>query len=202
MCGRYTAWMIARTNWRGYAVEEHQIPEAAPLPTYNAAPGQMLPVIDARGWREAKWGITASFSPRPMVNATAEKLTGRFWASLMQHRCLVPANGYFEWDAVKQPWYFMHRDLPVICFAGLMDGGSFAVITIPSNDDAAPVHDRMPAIIEPESASAWLDPAIGAGAAASLIFAPPAGTLQRYPVSRAVGSVKNNGPELIAPLAA
>ena len=132
-----------------------------------------------------------------LANARADRL-GRFWRPYMTRRCLVPANGYFEWTADKQPWYFSHKVLPVICFAGLDTGRGFVIVTTDANADGAHVHERMPVVLEPDEARAWLDPE--ADDAARLAAPLAAGRLNAWRVAKAVGNVRNEGPELIEPV--
>ena len=162
---------------------------------YNVTPTSRMPILDRDGARLAAFGARG---PKGLIcNARSDQLD-TYWRRYMDRRCLVPANGYFEWTKDKQPHYFTHRELPVLCFAGIDVGGGFLVVTTPPNADAALVHDRMPAVLEPDAAAAWLE----ADSKDALGIPQPllAGRLESRPVNRAVNSVKNEGAELLEPL--
>jgi putative SOS response-associated peptidase YedK len=165
------------------------------LPGYNVALTDPAPLVDGAGLRAARFGVNGPRG-RPLGNARDDQL-GAYWRRRMGARCLVPANGYYEWTADKQPWYFTHRDQPVLWLAGLAGDGGFAIVTTSANADAAPVHARMPVVLDPAGARTWL--AGSASAAAALAAPSPAGTLRRWRVGKTVGNVRSAGPELIEP---
>ncbi|HYO39625.1 MAG TPA: SOS response-associated peptidase [Nocardioidaceae bacterium] len=146
-------------------------------------------------------------------------------------RCLLPADGYFEWYPTeektsagkprKQPFFIRPRDGGVLAMAGLYEIWrdptrdpddaedplrflwSCTVLTTSAEDSLGQIHDRMPLLVEPERYDAWLDPAAGAGDDPRRLLVPAApGRLEAYPVSTAVNSVRNNGPELVEALPA
>ncbi|MFO7581762.1 SOS response-associated peptidase [Guyparkeria sp.] len=145
--------------------------------TYNIAPGQPVPVIatDPEGDKPAalyaRWGFhphwAGSKAPTP-INARAESLRDSryFLGSFRHHRCLVPADGWYEWTesgGKKLPWYFRRDDGKPIVFAGLLakgkdDSQTMAIITEPARGIAKTIHDRMPLVLTPESIPAWLAP--------------------------------------------
>jgi putative SOS response-associated peptidase YedK len=150
-----------------------------------------------------------------MINARAETLAERptYRAALRYHRCLVPANGYYEWrttPAGREPYVVHLPDEPLLAFAGLSDvwyspdggeGRTYTIITCEPNAVMAPIHNRMPAILPREAEAAWLDPAETRAAAVLPLLRPyPAERMATYRVSTAVNSKRNEGPALIAPL--
>jgi putative SOS response-associated peptidase YedK len=133
---------------------------------------------------------------------------------LRKRRCIVPANGFYEWAKRpdgKQPFYIHASDSTLLAFAGLWERwtrpadeeviDSFAIVTTAANDRIRPLHDRMPVILAPESVARWLDPASEPGALSDLLGPCPDARLALHPVTRAVGNVRNEGPELIAAIA-
>ncbi len=220
MCGRYTL-----TN-------PHQLPlrfdvaaesTASLAPRYNVAPSQDLPVIveqaSGRGLQVMRWGfqpawITSPKAPAP-INARAETLLERsmFRGALARHRCLIPADGFYEWQQqpgrrTKQPLYARLQDGSLFAFAGLYTAGqgdrpaSCTIITTAPNDRMAPIHHRMPVILEREDEPTWLDPELTEPHAVLGLLRPyPPERMQVYPVGLLVSSVRNDGPALIQPLA-
>lgn len=170
----------------------------------------------------ARWGLVpfwakdASIGAR-LINARVETAHEKpaFRRSFALHRCLVPADGYYEWQITeeggKQPHFIRPADGGVLPMAGLYavwrspeapDGRllSCTVITTEATDDVGRIHDRMPMLVEPERFAAWLDPALTDPDEVRSLLVPAAeGRLESYPVSTAVNKVANNGPELVAP---
>jgi putative SOS response-associated peptidase YedK len=221
MCGRYTLTKQEKLEEAFQASLEAMIlKDAWWKPRFNVAPTQPAPVITLRdGVRHIelfKWGLTphwaASSGKRPplMINARAETLTEKpvFRDALARRRCLVPADGFFEWQrkagTPPQALYFHPRD-HLIAFAGLWarartDQGetmSFTIITVPPNELVAPVHDRMPCVLSPEAYAAWLDPATSIDAAHAMLGTPPIADWQADPVSSHVNKVDHDDPRCI-----
>jgi putative SOS response-associated peptidase YedK len=169
-----------------------------------------------------RFGLLASFLRRrpagaPVINARSETAWDKpmFRASLARRRCIIPADGFYEWRGQagdKQP-YFIHAHAGgPIAMAGLWDIWrdpaapqdeaieSAAILTCPANDVLRPLHDRMPVILAPKDWPVWLDPHSSREVLQGLCAPAPAGLLDAYPVSRRVGSVKNDDRDLIAPL--
>jgi putative SOS response-associated peptidase YedK len=182
----------------------------------------------ARELRVVRWGLVPSWAKdvsigSRLINARAETVAEKpaFRRAFERRRCLLPADGYFEWQApasgsgLKQPFYISRRDGGPLAFAGLYelwrdhqvaDGDprawlwSATIITTSAPDELGRIHDRMPMVIDQSSWDDWLDPANSAAGALRELLAPAATAgLISYPVSRAVNSVRNNGPELIEP---
>ena len=183
--------------------------EVRALPArYNLAPTDPLGVLHLDAGRRrlsvARWGV-----PRRKggiaINARDDRLRSGIWAPLWRRgRAIVPLRGFYEWERPqRQPWYFHRRDGSLLLLAGLWStdaqGLHATIVTTGPSGDIGGIHDRMPAVLEPEMVAPWLageDPAM----LAELVRPAPEGTLERYPVDRAVGNVRNDGPWLIEPV--
>ena len=231
MCGRYT-----QTSKDQGSIADRFGPfddRGLPLETLgraNVCPTEpVLAVVRGDGGtREAKalrWGLAPSWATlkgmRPLINARDDKLrTGGAWktlASSAEHRCLVIADGWLEWQRAedrKQPRQpFLHR-MPggaPFAFAGLWcvarpkDAtetlASCTVITVPSNREASILHDRMPAVLAgPEEEAAWLDRAVDLDGALELTRSLPDGSLEVVPVSTKLNGAGVEGLELLEPV--
>lgn len=212
MCGRFVRGGDS-SDYR----EALGVAVVPPAPrSYNVAPPQ--PVLAARvldGRRDAtffRWGLVPFWSRdgRPFINARAETLADKptFKAAFRYRRCLIPADGYYEWSGEgrnKQPYYFRLRSGEPVVFAGLWDTWQdvpgCAIITTEPNELQRPRHDRMPVLLGREAREFWLDPDVPADARRSLLKPYPADQMTCYPVSRLVNSPRNDRPECIAPAA-
>ncbi|MCW2889012.1 MAG: hypothetical protein JWL58_5874 [Streptosporangiaceae bacterium] len=236
MCGRY-----ATARQRQELLDEFEIgldaTEEALEPDYNVAPTKPVPVVLERApqgapkeevvrqLRMLRWGLVPSWAKdlsigSKMINARVETVHEKpaFRKAFAQRRCLLPADGYFEWYALedaegkppKQPFFIRPRDEKVMAMAGLYefwrspDGEwvpTCTVITTEASDDLGRIHDRMPMVVEPDRWDAWLDPARTEPDEVRKLLVPAmAGTMEAYPVSKSVGNVRNNGRELVQPL--
>jgi putative SOS response-associated peptidase YedK len=199
---------------------------AADAPRAPAASSDQAPA-PARELRVVRWGLVPSWAKdvsigSRMINARAETVSEKpaFRRAFSSRRCLLPADGYYEWQAPaagtkgpKQPYFICRPDHGVLAFAGIyelwrdraMAGDdpaawlwTAAIITTTAPDELGEIHDRMPMVIDPASWADWLDPANTDAADVRALLAPAATTgLISYPVSLAVNSVRNNGPELV-----
>jgi putative SOS response-associated peptidase YedK len=190
---------------------------------YNVSPQMHMPVIVANSPNRLdimQWGLVPSWAKDPSagfktINARAETVAERpaYRSAIRYHRCLVPANGFYEWCATrqgKQPYFIHLPGEPLFAFAGLYeiwhspDGSelrSYAIITCQPNQLMAAIHNRMPVILPGEAEAAWLDPAETRVAAVLPLLQPyPAEAMEAYPVSTAVNSPRNDGPGLIDPV--
>jgi putative SOS response-associated peptidase YedK len=189
--------------------------------TEGAKPGP------ARQLRVVRWGLVPSWAKdisigSRMINARAETVSEKpaFRKAFASRRCLLPADGYYEWQAPpagtkapKQPYFICRPDHEVLAFAGIYEFWrdrsmpkddpaawlwTAAVITTSAPDELGEIHDRMPMVIASGSWADWLDPDNTDAADVRALLAPAAATgLISYPVSLAVNSVRNNGPELV-----
>jgi putative SOS response-associated peptidase YedK len=223
MCGRYVLNLTAKDIRERFGISEFVETRVPPVaPRWNVAPSQSIPVIvegdEGRELRPMTWGfkpawIKGGATRPPPVNARGETLLERpmFRTSVARHRCLIPATGFYEWQASgggkrKQPWYFAMSDGQPFGFAGLWargadDEGTTLIITTEPNPLVARVHDRMPVVLDPDAEAAWLDPRETDPSAVLGLLAPyPADRMVGYEVSDAVNRVGNDGPELVRPL--
>jgi len=180
---------------------------------YNIGPGQSLPVIFANGARfESQnmiWGWKTAWSKQLLINAQAELILSKpaFKAALGQ-RCLIPADGFYEWTADKTPVRFTRADQEPFCFGGLWQAGEptesrpggsgrqFLILTTQPNSSVAPVHNRMPLIVRQQQYGDWL----GGGTEFEAVLAnPDRGDLAAYPVQRSLNDVRAEGAGLIKP---
>jgi putative SOS response-associated peptidase YedK len=220
MCGRYMLTTPVDALRQLFLFGER--PNLAPR--YNIAPTQDVPIVrrtrDGAG-RElimARWGLVPYWAADPkignrLINARCESIarTAAFREAYQRRRCLVPADGFFEWQKegrTRQPLLVRRRDQAPFAFAGLWErwpqpGGavlrSCTIITCPPNELVAPVHDRMPVILAPGDYARWLDPSQADGRA--LLKPCPAAELEAFAVSPRVNSPQNDDPECITPLA-
>ena len=228
MCGRYTL-TVTRPEL------EQAFSQVAALPKdrifserFNVAPSQEVVAISRPKGSEPiaelmRWGLVPHWANDPdstvkMINARAEtvreKPSYRNLIASSAGRCLIPADGFYEWEgakgSVKQPWRFTLSDGSVFAFAGLCTtwqppaGGeplrSLTIITTEPNELVSPVHDRMPAIlVNHDAQSRWLDPDCDAEAANRLLVTCAAEQMSAAKAARAVGKPGNEGPHLLEP---
>ena len=217
MCGRYAITMPPEAV-REWFQTIGELPNWPPY--YNAAPTTALPIVRQakEGERELvlmTWGLIPWFSKdgKPSfstINARAEGVQGAasYREPFQRRRCIVPANGYFEWTGPKtdrQPHYFTRADGQPMALAGLWDRWrskdksetkeTFTIITTEPSELAAQFHNRMPLVLEPNTWDLWMkgEP----DAAAALMKPANEDALVSRPVSKVVNNVKNNGPELL-----
>lgn len=220
MCGRYTLTAPEQLALR-FDLDTAALP---PLEArYNIAPTQQTPVIVARpdgrmGLELMRWGFQPAWAtdtrrPAP-INARAETLLERtyFRSALRHSRCLIPADGFFEWQARpdgagKQPMYIRLKEGSFFALAGLYtpatdaSGGTCAIITTTPNQIMRPIHDRMPAILDPADEARWLDPDLTLPEAVLDCLHPyAAAAMTAYPVSARINAPRHEGADLVTPL--
>jgi len=184
----------------------------------------------ARELRVVRWGLVPSWAKEAsiggrMINARAETVAVKpaYRRAFAKRRCILPADGYYEWQPVsdggkkrKQPYFIYRTDGGALAFAGIYELWrdesvpddherawlwTAAIITTQATDDVGQIHDRMPMVITREHWADWLDPAnTEPGQLHAAMLPAMAGGLTSHPVSMAVNTVRNNGPELIKPL--
>ncbi len=221
MCGRYTLSKLE------HILKRHNIVllEDELRPRYNIAPTQKIPVIvpfenGEKKLAEMRWGLIPSWvkdlkTHKLLINARAETIAEKpsFKQALMKRRCVIPADGFYEWrvaDGQKAPVYIHLTDKNVFGFAGLWDRWvstegevilSCTIITVPSNAKLSSVHSRMPAILSLQAEHKWLDPSIKDATELLPLLAPYADEqTQFYSVGKSVNSASIDSPECIAPL--
>jgi putative SOS response-associated peptidase YedK len=227
MCGRY-----ANSRHDGDLLRDFQIASVVdpePEPSWNVAPTDPARVVLERAvgdqpdrqLRTLRWGLVPSWAKdrkiaARLINARSETVFEKpaFKAAALRRRCLVPADGYYEWmktEDRKVPMY-LHGD-GVLAFAGLYEiwrdpaaaedwVWSYTIITCTTQDALGHIHDRSPVVVPPSLHGAWLDPGLtDPDTARALLGSVPPPVLDTHEVSVAVNSVRNNGPELILPVA-
>ena len=222
MCGRYVITSspeAIRALFR--YLEQPNFPAR-----YNVAPTQPIPVVRVaegkRSFTLMRWGLIPAWVKDPrafslIINARGESLSEKptFRNALRRRRCLVPADGFYEWKtgtAGRQPYFVHPRQAGPIAFAGLWETwmgpngeeiDTACIVTTVANRTLAPIHDRMPVIIAPEAFDLWLDCArVDEETATTLIAPPPDDLLDAYEISNAVNHTANDQPTLIEPLGA
>jgi putative SOS response-associated peptidase YedK len=219
MCGRMTQQTDTSEVARIFAAE---VVDADPGERYNVAPTQPVTVVLERDGRRVveshRWGLVPPWSPDTaggsrLINARAETVerTPAFRAAFLRRRCIVPADGFYEWHRMgsrRQPYLIRRADRQMLAFAGLwalwpdpVSGEwlrSCSVITTTANDLVGTLHDRMPVILDHEDWAAWLEPRPRDHAALRLMLHPaPDDGYELVPVSPRVNSPRNEGADLI-----
>jgi len=242
MCGRYATARNPADLVEEFGVDRMVVDEQL-APNYNVAPtDEVYAVVERidkeqpsapaqRQLRVVRWGLVPSWAKdakiaSKLINARAETLAEKpaFRKAFAVRRCLLPADGYYEWytddgaadtpvgKRPKQPYFIRNRGGGVLPMAGLYEfwrdpnAGpdadpwlwSSVVITTEATDDLGRLHDRMPMLVEPENWARWLDPHVTdvEGLRELLVPATP-GRLEAYPVSTQVNDVRNDGPQLV-----
>jgi len=192
-------------------------------PTANLAPTQLTPIVrEVNGARELarlRWGLVPSWAKElkigaSMINARAQTIAEKpsFRVAFRQRRCIVPLSGFIEWQREgtrKRPFAIYREDRAILSVAGLWDRWAdtdgdevqtFAVITTEANGFMAPIHGRMPVILEPGDEDAWLSADTGPEALHALLVPCAEGRLAAHEVSSLINSPRNNAPELLEPV--
>jgi putative SOS response-associated peptidase YedK len=216
MCGRFTLFTRAENVAAEFGLDtlfELQ-------PRYNIAPSQNVLAIrsrsDANETVMLRWGLIPSWAndikiSYSLINARAETIATKpaFRAAYRKRRCLIPADGYFEWQAVgrkKQPFHIRRRDRGVFAFAGLWehwekDGHvieSCTIVTTTANELEPRLHERMPVILDRQGRALWLDSAIEDPQVLAALLRPcSAESMCCEPVNSVVNSPRYDGPECI-----
>lgn len=216
MCGRFS--IAAPVE----AIEEHfhiNVSDNEYQPRYNAAPGQNLPVIlmeNSENLSFCKWGLVPHWAKDDkigykMINARGETVAEKasFKTPFKTKRCLVIADGFFEWQRLgkeKTPFHFKLKDQDVFAFAGLYDEWknedgnilrTFTIITTEPNELLKTVHDRMPVILRSDNEADWLNPKLPLKVVQDLIKPYNANQMTKTKVSNKVNNVKNDSPDIL-----
>lgn len=220
MCGRYVITLTLDELRAVFDTDDRPNLE----PNWNAAPTQMLPVVRRGKAGEqrltpVRWGLVPSWSKdppskaKPLINARSETAAEKpaFRTAMKRRRCLVPANGFYEWSGekgAKQPWYITLSSGEPMVFAGLWERwtgapepdapeetvDTFCILTAEAPEDIAHLHHRCPVLIAPEDFNRWLDPETDPG---GLIAPTAAGRLEAVAVSTRVNKVAENDADLL-----
>jgi putative SOS response-associated peptidase YedK len=220
MCGRFSQFH----SWEEVHAYLNIFGAARNLPArYNIAPTQDAAVVrfgrDGRGLDFLRWGLVPAWAKDDslaarMINARAETVAEKpsFRAAYRQRRCLVPADGFYEWrgpKGAKQPYRILAPGGGLFAFAGLWErwekgGGepleSFTIITCEANAKLQALHHRMPVILDPADFDRWLAPDLAANEVQALLRPAPDAAVEFHPVSRHVNNARNDDPACIEPL--
>jgi putative SOS response-associated peptidase YedK len=219
MCGRFTLTLDETHLAERFNFEASEV---SVQPSYNIAPGQQVLAVRRQETLQAvylRWGLIPSWAKEArigqrLINARSETVAEKpsFRAALRRRRCLIPADGFFEWQpagASKIPMYIRRRDQQPFAFAGLWDtwqapdGSALStctILTTEANTLVQPIHHRMPVILAPEAEAVWLDPQLHDAAHLLPVLVPyPAECMEAYAVSTLVNVPRHNTPACIAP---
>lgn len=219
MCGRYTLNKTADDIAKRFNIAN----KAKDIrPNFNAAPTQVLPVIteDDKGVRaleQMTWGIPRMLGKdlvKELINTRADKAFGGFWKrTVLNHRCLIPATGFYEWKKEKDgkhPYFIHPKDMELFAFAGIWDVWEskdghkikvYSIMTTEPNQEMKSIHNRMPVILHQEDEASWLEPSNNTPEGLEkLLFPLEDNSLEMYEVSRDVNVVRNNFGELLTPI--
>ena len=212
MCGRYTLYTTDQLEDR-YEVEASDTVKA----NYNVAPSQIMPVITADGVHLMRWGLIPPWAKDAkigykLINARSETVFDKpMWKKpVMQRRCLIPANGFYEWkklDDGKHPYYIHLKDEPIFSFAGIWETWrhngevwqTYSILTTRPNAELESIHDRMPVILHKDDEAQWLTADTEEDIEA--LLRPYAGNdLEAYEVGMEVNAATVNKDTLIRPV--
>ena len=224
MCGRFTLRAPASA-----VAEEFALFDVVPFqPRFNVAPTQPVAVVRRLSAEEPRrelawlrWGLIPGWATDPaiggrMINARAETAAEKpaFRAALRRRRCLVVADGFYEWQKTgraKQPYFLRLRDDRPFGFAGLWESWegpdhaaieSCTILTTEANELVRSIHDRMPVIVAPADYERWLDPGVQSADAVRPLLRPyPSEAMTAYPVGPRVNSPAHDDPACIQPAA-
>ena len=220
MCGRYRL-----TNAERYSDLNDVRLGGTDVPAqFNIAPTQTVFVVldeSPKEFSAVKWGLIPSWAKdrkiaSSLINARCETVGAKpaFRSAFKKRRCLVPADGFFEWQkrgAAKQPFNIGLKGDEPFAFAGLWEAWkepetgewlrTCSIITTTPNELTAPIHDRMPVILPMNRRAAWLDPGSSGEELQSFLVPYPASEMEAYPISSRVGSPRNNDAGIIERLA-
>lgn len=240
MCGRYASSRRPEDLVEEFDLDPAQVHDERHLPPgkqYNLAPTDgLLAVLErapredrgaepVRQLRSVRWGLVPPWADSPkignrMINARSETVASKpaYRRAFAARRCLLPADGWFEWyareDGGKQPFFLRPPDRGVLAMAGIYEFWrdqslpdddptawltTAAVLTRTSTDALGTIHDRMPVLISAADRARWLDPRRGPAEVAALLEAVPP-PIEAFPVSSAVNNARGGGPELVEPL--
>jgi len=220
VCGRYAFFSPGEAVARLFGL----LRPVEIAPRYNVAPMQWIPAVrDDAGGRSVvllRWGLLPSWArdasmASRMINARAETVVAKpaFRGAFRQRRCLVPADGWYEWQPVaggRQPWFLHRRDGQPFGMAGLWERWApddqadpvetCTLITTAATPGIAAIHARMPVVIPATACGIWLDPGVrDVNALAALLRVNEDADWTAHRVDRRVNDVRNDGPELITP---
>ncbi len=214
MCGRYLLTVSGKAVCELFGLPE----ETRLAPRYNIAPGQTAPVVriedGGRRLINARWGLVPPWARDPsignrLINARSETVASKpsFRAAFRSRRCLVPADGFYEWKregGARHPYCIRFSDHRPFAIAGLWERwrspagdilDTYTLLTTGPNALVKPLHERMPVIVTPDAYSVWLDPHVNDPETLLPLFEPyPPDGMEARPASRLVNNPRNEGP--------
>ena len=218
MCGRYTLTTSPEAIRALFAYAEQPNFPAR----YNIAPTQPIGIVrlvdGKRHFALVRWGLLPSWVKDPkafslIINARGESVADKpaFRAAMKRRRCLIPADGFYEWMALpgqksKQPMYIRLKGGELFAFAGLYVQGpsdvgeTCVIVTTAANEVLAPIHNRMPVILPRDLLDAWLDPSATLAEIEAMLGPAPEASLRMWPVSTEVNRVAADGAHLLRPI--
>ncbi len=222
MCGRFALFTSPEALARLFGVAEAPALE----PRYNIAPTQNIAAVriapegKAREWALLRWGLVPFWAADPrigsrLINARSETAAEKpaFRHAFRLRRCLVPADGFYEWQRLareRRPYFIRLRERETFAIAGLWEEwrgpegvaiASCTLLTTEANALMRPLHDRMPAILPPQDYDLWLDPDVQRPEALLPLLKPyPAEAMIAYPVRPLVNNPANDSPLCVKPL--
>lgn len=215
MCGRYSLFSDSKKLAKRFGAT---VPLETWAPRYNASPSTPLPVVLKKNETNEillwTWGLMPEWSKSAIINARAETVSQKpaFRGIFRTQRCLVPANGFFEWQKTipgKSPYYFSLKSGEPFSMAGIWSDRkdtsgntmpSFSIITTKANSLLQNVHDRMPLILSMEDEQLWLNPSACEERLANLLSPFRAEFMEARKVSKRVNSPRHDDPSIILPL--
>lgn len=221
MCGRYASARSVDDIASAFGIRDADV-DAGIAPDWNVAPTKQVPVVLVRNGRRVltplRWGLVPSWATDPsigarLINARIETVAEKpaFRDALTTRRCVVPADGWYEWqqrpDGERQPHFLRPADGGTLAFAGLWETWydaegrplrSVTIITGPAPRDLAAIHDRAPVVLDADAWRDWLD---SDGDPRTCLRPTPSGVVVAHPVSSLVGDVRENGAHLVEPAA-
>jgi putative SOS response-associated peptidase YedK len=231
VCGRFVSSTPVSKLAEQFLVEDVKLDEHEPNWNVAPTNEILAVAAGKEGVRRLgtfKWGLVPSWAKDPtvgnrMINLRAETVSEKpsFRRTLGKHRCIIPVDGFYEWKDMgrgrkKQPFFIRSRDGTVLALAGLWEAWkdksrpeddedawlrTCTIITTEPNGLLAPIHNRMPVVLPPDTWDTWLDrDNDDVDALAALLKPAPDDLLELYPVGTDVNSVRNNGEQLVAPL--
>lgn len=226
MCGRYALIQTSELAKR-FDIDDDEFQDITDSlkPRYNAAPEQIMPVItqagDANHLELMQWGFMPPWAREPRdvfryntFNARSEGIFDKaLWRrAVRDRRCLVPASGFYEWQQTaqgKRPYYIHANDADLIAFAGVYRYwevepgtklGTYSILTTQANQTLAPIHNRMPVILDASTENLWLDPKAAPESVERLFTPYKDSKLDVYAVSKNVNTSRNDAASLLEPI--
>ncbi|HEX7589698.1 MAG TPA: SOS response-associated peptidase [Demequinaceae bacterium] len=230
MCARYANFLDEQDLLDAFAVAEAAEDARLLPPSWNIGPMHLAPIValapiggDVAAPRHrrliaARWGLVPTWAKdssmgAKMFNARSETVTEKpsFRAAFAQRRCLVPASGYYEWQARKggkQPYFIYPEDASPLAFAGLWETRkdsdvrtfTFSILTTAARGGLAAIHDRQPVMLRADERDAWMDVDSSADELMA-VMASPSPAMAIRPVGKAVGNIRNDDPSLVTAVA-